>query len=289
MNWHSKVKIIANLCREREFVHTFTPPHYIIDVSSFFDYYSIMAISDRKRRQIQERDQAILDVSCKMLMSEGYLGLNMDKIAQAIEYSKGTVYQHYKSKEEVLAALAVKSLQKRLEFFERARDFDGLPRERMTAVGVADGLMVLLYPHFFIVDQLVSDHSLWDKISSSIQNQLKDLEDSIFACVGAVTQSGVESGDLDLGDRQPQELCIGLWAMSLGVNTINLSPRKPFERIDISRPLEVLHRNQHCYLDGWHWKPLYKDHDYDHVRQRILKSTFQNEYEQLQANRPNRG
>ena len=65
-----------------------------------------METLSRKQREIQEREALILEVAREMLLERGYLGVTMDRIAQAIEYSKGTVYQHFSSKEDVLVALA---------------------------------------------------------------------------------------------------------------------------------------------------------------------------------------
>ncbi len=58
----------------------------------------------RKQREIRDRELLILDNAAELLYQEGYAGLSMERIAEAIEYSKGTVYQHFKCKEEVLCA-----------------------------------------------------------------------------------------------------------------------------------------------------------------------------------------
>ena len=48
-----------------------------------------------------------------MLLEKGYLGLTMDRIADEAEYSKGTIYQHFTCKEEIVAALGIRSAKKR--------------------------------------------------------------------------------------------------------------------------------------------------------------------------------
>ena len=42
-----------------------------------------------------------------MLRRDGYLKLNMDRVGQAIEYAKGTVYRHFDNKEDIIVALGV--------------------------------------------------------------------------------------------------------------------------------------------------------------------------------------
>ena len=80
-----------------------------------------MSTLTRKQREIQEREELILDVARDMLVERGYLGLTMDRIAKAIDYSKGTVYQHFASKEDLFAELAAGHMQGRIERFARAQ------------------------------------------------------------------------------------------------------------------------------------------------------------------------
>ena len=68
-----------------------------------------MGTLTRKQREIAEREQLILGIAAEMLVERGYLGLTMDRIAAATEYSKGTIYQHFPNKEEIVAALATES------------------------------------------------------------------------------------------------------------------------------------------------------------------------------------
>ena len=110
----------------------------------------------RKQREIAEREQLVLSVAREMLAEKGYLGLTMDRIAAATEYSKGTIYQHFSCKEEVLAALALEAAQKRIELFERGATFPGRPRERLAAIGVADGIFVRRYPKHFEIEKIRS-------------------------------------------------------------------------------------------------------------------------------------
>ena len=54
-----------------------------------------------------------------MLISQGYAGLSMDRLAEATEYSKGTVYQHFSTKEDLVMALASQTMEQRVSLFER--------------------------------------------------------------------------------------------------------------------------------------------------------------------------
>ena len=129
-----------------------------------------MSTLSRKQREIKEREQLILDTARPMLVREGYHGLSMDRIAEALEYSKGTIYKHFSCKEEIIIALAIETLEKRTEMFERASAFRGLPRERMAATGLAAELFVRLYPDHFSVEQIIRSTSIWEKTSEKTSN-----------------------------------------------------------------------------------------------------------------------
>lgn len=58
--------------------------------------------SERKRR-------AILDAAARLFLQNGYLGTNMDQVAQQAEVSKQTVYKQFASKEALFIAI-VKSM-----------------------------------------------------------------------------------------------------------------------------------------------------------------------------------
>ena len=50
-----------------------------------------MATSTRKARELEAREALILDVAERLVQEKGYLGMNMDQVAAATEYSKGTI------------------------------------------------------------------------------------------------------------------------------------------------------------------------------------------------------
>ena len=64
--------------------------------------------------------------------------MNMDRIAEEIKSSKGTVYNHFGCKEEIIIAIAVQTMEKRAVLFQDAAQFKGGSRQRILAVGHAN-------------------------------------------------------------------------------------------------------------------------------------------------------
>ena len=166
-----------------------------------------MATSTRKQREIAEREELVLDVARGMLLEGGYLGLTMDRIAAATEYSKGTIYQHFPNKEEILAALAIQTATVRSDLFERASRFRGRPRERMVALSVAANLFYQLHADHFRCEQVIRTNSIRSKTSAERQAQMAGCEARCLTIVSGVIRDGIAQGDLELPeDMTPEEV-----------------------------------------------------------------------------------
>lgn len=61
-----------------------------------------MGISERKEREREEMKTMITTAAMKMFLEDGYAKTSIRNIADAIEYSPGTIYLYYKDKDELL-------------------------------------------------------------------------------------------------------------------------------------------------------------------------------------------
>ena len=222
----------------------------------------------RKQREIRDRERKILEVARRHLLQSGYLGLNMDRIAAEIEYSKGTIYQHFRNKEEILLALANEALDTRFRMFCTAAECEGPARVRMSCVGAACEAFVEHFPHFFMVEQLVRASSIWEKTSPERRELMESCERRCMAKLVQIVRDGVDAGDLTLPEGvMPEEVVFGFWSVSLGAQTISHTSHT-LDEIGINNPVVSLHRSQSAMLDGYGWKPLSSDFDYSaHVEQ----------------------
>lgn len=64
-----------------------------------------MGIIQRKEREKEEMRRLILDAALRLFRDRGYDGVSIRNIAEAIEYSPGTIYLYYKDKSEIFFAL----------------------------------------------------------------------------------------------------------------------------------------------------------------------------------------
>ncbi|MEM9351849.1 MAG: TetR/AcrR family transcriptional regulator [Planctomycetota bacterium] len=235
-----------------------------------------MVTQARKERERLEREDQILAHALEMLQQSGYLGLNMDRIAARMEYSKGTIYQHFRNKEEIILALANRALEKRVDMFRRAATWSGRPRERMAAIGAAAESFVEKYPHHFTVEQIVRCASIWEKTSEERRRIMETCESQCLQIVSGIVRDGLSSGELQLPeDRSPEDLVFGLWSMSWGAYTI-LTTSETLSENGITDPVLALRHNMHEMLDGYGWEPLSEVLDYNSVMDQV-KAGFERE------------
>ena len=221
----------------------------------------------------RQREETILDVTADHLLRDGYLGLNLKRVAEEVGCSNGTLFNHFPTKEDVLLALTVRTMLIREDLFRRAAAFEGRTRERLAAVGVADRHFVRTYPVHFRVEALVKSQSMWERATPEHRARLEQHERQCHRVVVGVIEEAVAAGDLVLGDRTPAEVMLGFWSMALGVHTL-VAAAEPLGDAGITDPYDALRRNHHALADGLGWRPLADEWDYDRTYQRIAEEVF---------------
>jgi AcrR family transcriptional regulator len=241
-----------------------------------------MGTITRKQREIREREQLLLNVARKMLIEQGYAGLSMDQLAEETEYSKGTIYQHFSTKEDLVTALAIESMERRVELFLRAEQFVGRSREKMLAIGVADEIFARLETHHYRSEFIIKLANLQDRASTQRRESLDRLESVCFGSVVRIVQSGIDSGELPHG-IDPRELVYSVFTMALGTHMTALNYCPMLKEFEIHDPIKVLINGIHILLDGFQWKPLRNEWSYDVTYQRICSEIFADECNSLNS------
>ena len=83
-----------------------------------------MAIKDRRAREKEDLRQDILDAARDLFVREGYQSVSMRKIAEKIEYSPGTIYLHFRDKDELLDCLVEEAFGKLLTKLQNTESSD---------------------------------------------------------------------------------------------------------------------------------------------------------------------
>lgn len=233
-----------------------------------------------KQLEILRRKPLILDAARTILRTQGYSGLNMNKISQALGCARGTIYSDYPNKEEILAEIVINNLQRMVNLFDRALQYPGRTREKMTAVMLGYIIFVQLYPKEFGDFQILKNIAIREKLCPKQLAKINQLENYGIECTAAVVREALARKELNLHEVSPEELVFGFWSMAFGTASLQFSDI-PLAEMGIKSPMQTMHIHARHMLDGYNWQPLSSDWDYEKSKQNILSSIFAAEAEQL--------
>lgn len=234
----------------------------------------------RKNREWQVREDLILKHANKMLLGKGYIGFNLDELANSVEYSKGTLYQHFASKEDIILGVVASHMKKRAELFRRAADFSGRTRQRIFGIGMADNIFNKLYPHAFTLDQLVQSPSVWEKASVRLKEKVRRISDHVCIACQEIIDDAIACGDLPSSKSIDKEIMVGLIGLSKGAHLLHQGQIIHYGGLHL-QSLKSLHHNYARYLDGCDWRPLSNDWDYSETQQQLQRTVFSDEISKI--------
>ncbi|MCU0795117.1 MAG: TetR/AcrR family transcriptional regulator [Akkermansiaceae bacterium] len=227
----------------------------------------------RKDRERKAREELIVDHARRLLLSHGFQGFSLDDLARSIEYSKGTIYQHFESKEDLALAVATSALKERADLFERAARFQGKSRERARAIGFACCHFMVAYPDYFHVEMMMKSQSFWEKASEERRRQNAMQAGRTFRSMLEVVHAGFEAGDLSRERLSAEEIAIAMASVTVGSHIMSHVPEmRLLAGIDDS--IRIVRQNQDLLLDGMGWKSLLADFDYAATDLRIRSEIF---------------
>ena len=119
-----------------------------------------MGIVERRERERGEVRRKILDAARELFMAEGYERVTMRRIADAIEYSPTTIYNHFKDKDDLVNALCHEEFSQLLgavDLAAPARD----PVDWIRQIGVAYAAFGRANPNhyrFMFMTRVHEDH-----------------------------------------------------------------------------------------------------------------------------------
>lgn len=77
-----------------------------------------MGITERKEREKEEMRQKILSAAARLFIVDGYEKTSMRNIADAIEYSPGSIYVYFRNKNELFYALSTEGFNRFFKAFQ---------------------------------------------------------------------------------------------------------------------------------------------------------------------------
>lgn len=224
---------------------------------------AVMSSLTPKQLEIRQREARILSVATPMIRDGGLEAIRMDRIAKEMRLTRGTIYNHFANREEIVLSLAGRAIQRRIALFEYAISLADQSRRQIAAVGIACEVYADQMPDDFAAEQMVRHDSVLMKTSEARRGRLLADEHACMAVVGQAVVGAVERGDLKVprGQDAPDVL-FGLWSLVYGGLLIEATSPS-LTNIGISDSRSAIRRNCNALLDGLHWQPPYEASAYN--------------------------
>ena len=240
-----------------------------------------MTTLTRKQREMLEREELILSVAQTMLDEHGYNYLTMDRVAESVEYSKGTIYNHFASKEDLVCSLCCRCIGNLIDVFERAYQYTGTTRERYSAIGIGYSLYHQMHPLDTQNIQTVKNNAVREKVSEYKLAEMESLEQKITKITSSIVQEAIDCGDLASEQQDNiKTIVFGCWSMHYGALMLDQSDI-PLHELGFNPVVNMLWKNANSYLDGYQWQPLSTTIDTDKLFEKISTALFTEKFNPL--------
>ncbi|MBL8815473.1 MAG: helix-turn-helix transcriptional regulator [Planctomyces sp.] len=234
-----------------------------------------------KQQQIREREQQIIRVARAQVLSEGYHGFGLEAIAVEIGVSRGTLYNHFSCKEDLILAVLMESLELRLGWVQRAASFRGTSRQRMTAILVAIELFARIRTDHYRIEEIVRSGTVWEKANSEKRIAASHMNGQATGIVAGVVRDAIVQGDLEFpADVKPEEFVFGVWSLIEGGFSIHSNSGRLWQPMT-KQSGRILRLSAWRLLDGFGWKPLSTGEEFSDQTESILKELFSAEFRLL--------
>jgi TetR/AcrR family transcriptional regulator len=181
-------------------------------------------IRERKKREKDQRIQGILSAAKKVFFSKGYLRTTMDEIAFEAEISKPTIYQYFKTKDELYSALMLPFLEEFSGQFEKIEQKLSAKRYTTGKTLVKDFFKAFLKSYEVAPDSLRVAHTFFqhaDLINDLNQDTREAISDQgkyDFELARHVLEEAIEQGLFKKID--PYSLSDIVWGLFVGITQV---------------------------------------------------------------------
>ena len=233
-----------------------------------------------KQRELQARDDRILESARDLVLLHGYYGMTMDQIARESGCPKGTLYHRFACKEDILVAIAVTCTERRTAMMRRALDFEGCSRERLLGLAEAAALYGRMNPQDLQIMHTATG-PIREKASPSRVLALLEAERDMMRNLVGLLNEAVAAGDLVPEYAGVlEEMAEGAFALLEGGFTL-IQDGVPQQILGVRDPFYKLWRYFNRAMDAYGWKPLFSEWDYEESLAKIRQQIFPDEAQAL--------
>jgi TetR/AcrR family transcriptional regulator len=208
-------------------------------------------IQERKRQEREQRVADILDAAKKLFFLKGYLKMTMDDIALEVRVSKPTIYQFFKSKDELFFSLMIPSSEK------TEKELGGIERNLLEGRYTSGSTLLheifqALYnvyqadPEAFRILQLFQQSGMVWALNEDVRRDLVAKARITFSLGRSILQAAMEQGLIHRQDIYPLNDVV--WALFVGI--VQLEDTKSKEKGDNLFLKKTMEMAEHLLIEA---------------------------------------
>jgi len=237
-------------------------------------------ISDEK---FLARERELIAIARSLVEHDCLTTLTIDKLVAAAPYSKGTIYKHFVSKEDLLLAICNTCMEEIADITARGLGYSGNCRERLLGALVAYIIWAKLNPALLFA--VLSAHSPSVALcASATRNECHfENESKLMSAMNGLISMAIENKNFVLpAGMTYEQVTFALWSATWGAMALIMSKGNSIKLKPMILERETF-TNANLLLDGFNWKPLSHEFDYRESVKKIAESMFSEELLQLEA------
>lgn len=191
-----------------------------------------MGLEERRKRERENRKNAILKAARKLFFEKGFRQVTVENIARKAEFSKGSIYLYFNSKEEIYSQILLNDIDK---FHDRVADILQGPSSASEAlIRVAE-----IYVDFFLNDRelfrILMNFMLHNKdmnLPEDINHHIIKTTNRTINIIEQVFKYGIEKGEFppDINLRMNRN---AIWGLLNGIISLHLFTGKESGRTEV--------------------------------------------------------
>lgn len=155
----------------------------------------------RRRRERQALAERIMDAARALFVRDGYEAVTMAKIAEAIEYSPGTIYQYFKDKRALVMAIIRADYIDLRDCLLACRGIAN-PVERLSRMAHAFAEWGTAHPNHLLLMTMQSP--AWIESGRALrEHENPPIEEDVFFLVGSIVADIFEAGIIRENHAEP--------------------------------------------------------------------------------------
>ena len=194
-----------------------------------------MGVSERRIRERLDTRQSILASARELFLLKGFEATTIRNIAEKIEYSPSTIYQHFKDKNEIFYTIHTDAFSELVRYLN-ASDIHKNPMDQLIALGQIYIQFALenpeLYDLMFIMEAPIDFLDYLEDVNWTEGKMAFDYLKSVIA--NCIQQGLIKESDLE-------SLSYLIWSTVHGLVTISI--RKRGLKIGLSDPDTIIQRS----------------------------------------------